>query len=86
MFHSTAPARRETRWGQFSAIIRPFFRSLFLTFSGAEKEAKRHPPPTKPPPIWGVLSEKSQKPSTFRAFWYRGTRDEFLIGWRVTNN
>ena len=55
----------------------------FLTFSGAEKEAKRHPPPTKPPPIWGVLNEKSQKPSTFRAFWYRGTRDGVFIGWRI---
>ena len=39
-----------------------------LTFSGAEKEAKRHPPPTKPPPIWGVLSEKSQHAVDFSGF------------------
>ena len=58
--------------------------TYFLTFSGAEKEAKRHPPPTKPPPIWGVLTEEWQKPLILRPFWYRGTRDEFLSAgaWR----
>ena len=50
-----------------------------LTFFGAKKEAKKHPPPPNLPPIWGGLSEKSQKPSTFRAFWYRGTRDVFFL-------
>ena len=27
--------------------------NTILTFSGAEKEAKRHPPSPRPPPIWG---------------------------------
>ena len=45
-----------------------------------EKNEKKHPPPTKPPPIWGDLTRKSRKPTTSWLFWYRGTRDDFFIG------
>ena len=41
---------------------------IFLTFFSVKKEAKKHPPPTKPPPIWGVLSEKSQHAVDFSGF------------------
>ena len=63
-----------------------------LTFSGAEKEAKRHPPPTKPPPIWGVLTENRGYPSIHQGFGMareacalRASHGVF-IGWRTVNN
>ena len=38
---------------------------LFMSFSMAHrKERKDTSTPTKPPPIWGGLTRKSQKPTT----------------------
>ena len=69
-----------------------------LTFSGAKKEAiSISTTPTPPYNNEGTrttlqtsrqslargLTEKLQNPTAFRGFWYRGTRDELFIGWRI---
>jgi hypothetical protein len=41
---------------------------LFSFILWRRERTKRHPPPTKPPPIWGVLSEKSQHAVDFSGF------------------
>ena len=54
------------------------------SFSLAQrKRTKRDIHPTKASPQGEDASAKSQKPTTFRGFVYRGTRDEFFIGWRM---
>ena len=71
---SRALAQKEAKTTYFSFIL------------WRRERTKRHPPPTKPPPIWGVLTEELQKPSILRPFWYRGTRDDFFDGWRMEKN
>ena len=40
--------------------------------------------PYQTTPYMGCLKRKvAARPSTFRAFWYRGTRDGVFIGWRM---
>ena len=52
---------------------------VFFIHSLAQRTNQETSTPSKSPPILGDLTEKLQKPTAFRWFWYRGTRDEFFL-------
>ena len=63
-------------------ILRSFVLDVNITFfihSLAQRTNQETSTPSKSPPILGDLTEKLQKPPAFRGFWYRGTRDGFLM-------
>ena len=55
------------------------FFSYFLRREERSKEAST--PPNLP--YMGGLTRKIAVPDNFSPFWYRGTRDNFFIGWRM---
>ncbi len=74
-----------------SNIWRGASKPPYLSFSLAQrKELKETSTPTKPPPIWGGLTQKLQKPPVFGTIWQAGTRllspltpGGGIDGWRV---
>ena len=56
---------------------------LLLTFSGAEKEAKRHPPPPSRPLYWADVTQEIAETVDFLPCRKAGTRLEIFIGWRM---
>jgi len=56
---------------------------LLLTFSGAEKEAKRHPPPPSRPLYWAGVTQEIAETVDFLPCRKAGTRLELFIGWRI---
>ena len=57
-------------------------KDTIFSYFLAQKEAKTSTP-TKSPPILGDLTQENAETDIFLPFWYRGTRDEFFIGWRM---
>ena len=57
--------------------------SMFLTFFGAKKEAKKHPPHPVLPLYWKAQHRKLQKPTIFFRFSIAGHAMSFFIGWRM---